>query len=111
MLSSLVIDLFTSFSPVTLTAQHLAVLDDRAASVAPGGDVVALHELEVELLAADGADVVLLLPHSELDVLGEGAEVEVMLVACQHVGDDARLTLHLAIAHQCGDTQAHGGGV
>ena len=99
------------FSSVTFPAQHLAVLDDGAAAVAPGGDVVALHELDVELLAPDGTNVVLLLPHGELDVLREGAEVEAMLVASQHVGDNARLALHLVVAHQCGDTLAEGGGV
>ncbi len=55
--------LFCSFPSVAFPAQHLAVLDDGAAAVAPRGDVVALHELQVELLAAEGTDVVLLFPN------------------------------------------------
>ena len=53
--------------------------------------MVALHELQVELLAADFAAVSLLLPHGELDVLGECPQIEIMLVACQYVGYDALL--------------------
>ena len=91
---------FRPLPPVTLPAEHLAVLYDRASTITPGGDVVALHELQVKLLATMGADVVLLLPDGQLDVLRESTEIEVMLVACQHVGDDARLPLYLAVAHQ-----------
>jgi len=89
----------------------LAVFDDGAAVVVPWRDVVALHELQVELLATDFAAMPLLLPHGEFDVLGECSQVEVVLVARQHVGDDARLTLYLAVAHQFGDATPHRYGV
>ena len=64
--------------------------------------MVALHLLEGEFLLAVGADVVLLFPYSELDVVGEGAEVEIMLISCQDVGDDAKRLLNVAISHKTG---------
>ena len=92
--------LFRALAAVTLPTEHLAVLNNSAAMFAPRLDVVALHELEVELLAAKGAFVFLLFPYGEFDVIGECAEVEVMLVACQYIGDDARLPLYLTVTHQ-----------
>ena len=91
--------LFRSFSPITLPTQHLAVLDDGATAIAPRGNMVALHELEVECLAAERTDVVLTFPCSQLDVLWESTKVQIVFIPCQHVGDDARLPLNLAVAH------------
>ncbi len=79
-----VVKLLRSLPSIALAAKHLAVLNDCSAVVAPRCDVVALHELEVELLAADGAAVPLLLPYGKFDVLGEGTQVEIVLVACQN---------------------------
>ena len=62
--------------------------------------MVALHKRDVELFVAERANVVLSFPDGELDVVGKGAEVEEALVAGEHVGNDARRALHLAIAHQ-----------
>ena len=95
--------LFTSFSPITLPAKHLAVGFYCSAAFAPGGDVVALHLLEGEFLLAVGTDVVLLLPYGELDVIGEGAEVEIMLITGENVGDDAKGLLDVAITHETGN--------
>ena len=92
--------LLTSFSSITLPAKHLTVGLYGSAAFAPWGDVVALHLLEGEFLLAVGADVVLLLPYGELDVVGEGAEVEIMLISCQDVGDDAEGLLNVAISHE-----------
>lgn len=49
--------------PIALAAEHLAVLGDGAAALAPRRDVVALHKPQDELLAAYLAAVSLLLPH------------------------------------------------
>lgn len=92
--------LFSSFSTVALAAEHLTVLDDRASTIAPRGDVIALHELKVELPATRLAEMILLLPYCQLDVLGKCPQVEVVLVARQNVWDDARLLLNLAVTHQ-----------
>ena len=70
--------LLASFSPVAIAAEHLAVLYDSPPTVAPRGDVVALHELHVKLLATEGADVVLSFPDCHFNVIGEGAQVEVV---------------------------------
>ena len=103
--------LFCSFSPVTLSAKHLAVFDDCAATLAPGGDVVALHEFVIELIAAQFATMPLLFPYCEFDIFWESAEVKVMLIACKYVGDDALLSLHLTVAHKHGNALAEGCGV
>ena len=58
-----------SLTPVTFHAQHLAVL------LYGRGDVVAFHEFEIKLLMAMGADMMLLLPHLHLDVIGETAQL------------------------------------
>ena len=65
--------------------------------------MVALHLLEGEFLLAVGTDVVLLLPYGELDVIGEGAEVEIMLITGENVGDDAKGLLDVAITHETGN--------
>ena len=62
--------------------------------------MVALHKLHVKLLTAQGTAVFLLLPYCQLDVLGEGAEVKLMLVAGKDKRYDTLLPLHLAVAHK-----------
>ena len=74
-----------------------------SAAFAPWGDVVALHLLEGEFLLAVGADMVLLFPYGELYVVGEGAEVEIMLVTGEDIGDDALRLLYVAVAHETGN--------
>ena len=51
---------FSALVAVAVAAKHLAVLLDGAAAVAPGRDVVALHQLKVQLAAAQFATVPLL---------------------------------------------------
>lgn len=79
-----------------------------SAALAPRGDVVALHLLEGEFLLAVGTDVVLLLPYGELNVVGEGAEVEIMFVSCQDIGDDAERLLDVAVTHETGNLLVEG---
>lgn len=67
----------SAFVAVAVAAKHLAVLLDGAAAVAPGRDVVALHQLEVQLAPTLLAAVSLLLPHGQLDVVGKGPQVKV----------------------------------
>ena len=74
---------------VALAAEHLAVFFHGAPAPGPGHNVVGLHELIVETLAAEGAKSLLALPDGEADILGKGAQVEVPLVARQDIGDDA----------------------
>lgn len=97
-------DLFCSLSSVTFPAQHLTVLNDCSSSFTPRSDMVTLHKFEIELLATDGADVVLLLPYCKFDIIREGTKVEIMLITRQHVWDDTCLFLYLAIAHQSRNT-------
>ena len=42
----------------------------------------------------------LLLPYGQFDVIGEGTQIKIMLIASQHVGDNALLALHLTITYQ-----------
>ena len=79
----------------------MAVLDDSSATIAPRRDVVAFHQFIIELAAAKRTDMRLLFPYCQFDVFGEGTKVEITLVACQDVWDDARLPLYVAVAHQC----------
>ena len=51
--------------------------------------MIALHKLKVELTATRLAEMILLLPYRQLDILGECPQIEVMLVACQNVWYDA----------------------
>ena len=64
--------------------------------------MVAFHLFEGIFLLAMGADVVLLFPYGKFDVFGEGTEVEIMLISCQDVGDDAKRLLNVAISHKTG---------
>ena len=59
--------------PVAVAAEHLAVLFDRAAALAPRHDVVGLHELEVVRPSAEGAKAALFFENGEADVFGKGA--------------------------------------
>lgn len=107
----LALNLFAPFSPVAFPAKHLAVLNDRSPTFTPRSDVVTFHEFIVKLLATNRADMLLLFPHSQFDVLRECPKVEVVFVACQHIGDDAHLFLNLAVTHQCRYALSQGGGV
>ena len=64
--------------------------------------MVALHLFEGKFLLAMGAEVMLLFPYGKFDVFGKGAEVEIMLISCQDVGDDAKRLLNVAISHKTG---------
>lgn len=66
-----------SLPSIVFSIEYLAVLHDGATSISLGGDVVALHELEVVFFAAEGTDVVLPLPCRQLDFVGIGAEGEI----------------------------------
>lgn len=72
--------LLFSLTAVALTAEHLAVVFRCATSVTPWGDVVTFHEFDVKLLATNRTLVGLALPCCNLDVVGEGSQVKVMLV-------------------------------
>jgi hypothetical protein len=41
----------------------------------------ALHKLEVELLTTNRANMVLLFPNGQLDILRESSQVKIMLIA------------------------------
>lgn len=90
------------FSPVTLPTEHLAVGLYSPAAFAPWSDMVAFHLFEGELFVADSTYVVLLLPYGELYVIGKGTEVQIMLIAGQHIRDDAKGLLDFAVAHEAG---------
>ena len=62
--------------------------------------MVTFHELIVELLTAEWTNMMLLFPNCQLDILGESPKVEIMLIACQHIRNNARLLLYLTVTHQ-----------
>ena len=70
--------------------------------------MVALHLFEGNFLLAMGTDVVLLLPYCELDIIGEGTEVEIMLISCQDIGDNAKGLLDVTVAHETGNLFVEG---
>ena len=72
--------LLTSLSAVTVPTKHLAILNLRSSTVTPRRNMVALHELIIELFAANGALMVLLFPYGKLYLVGKSTEVEVMLI-------------------------------
>ena len=51
--------LLRAFAAVAVAAEHLAVVGDGAAAVAPRRDVVGLHLRKLEMRAAEGTDTVL----------------------------------------------------
>ena len=59
--------------------------------------MVALHELKIKLLVAQGADVPLLLPNFHLDVIGERPQVKVALIARQNIRDDVFLFVKVVV--------------
>ena len=65
--------------------------------------MVAFHLLEREFLLAVGTDMMLLFPYRELYVFGECAEIEMMLVSRQGVGNDTKGLLNVDISHKAGD--------
>ena len=91
---------FGSFAAIAFAAKHLTVFDDGASAVAPRGDMVALHKGDVEGFVAEWADMILSLPHHEFDIVGESTEVEEVLIAGEHVGNDARGPPDFAVSHQ-----------
>ena len=69
--------------------------------------MVALHELIIELFAANGALMVLLFPYGKLNLVGKNTKVEVMLITCQNIRDDALLFLYFIISYQVDDLLFH----
>ena len=53
------LSLLRSFAAVAVATKHLAVGGNCAAAVAPGGDVVGLHLVQLKVRAAERADTVL----------------------------------------------------
>ena len=95
--------LLTSFPSVTFPAKHLTVGFHSPSAFAPRGDVVAFHLLKGKLFLAVGADVMMLFPYGKFYVFGEGAQVEIMLVTSEDVGNDAEGFLNVAISHETGN--------
>ena len=89
--------LLRPFPPITLAAQHLAVFNDCPTAVAPRCDVVAFHLLDFKMLAAERTHAVLLFVNCQFDVVGEGSQTQVVLVACQHKRADTLFVLHFAV--------------
>ena len=73
--------------------------------------MVAFHLLEREFLLAVGTDVMLFFPYGKLYVFGECAEIEIMLVSRQDVGNDTKGLLNVAISHEAGDFFLYGSDV
>ena len=46
--------------------------------------MVTLHKFKVKLFTAEWADVLLLLPYCQFDVLWESTQVEITLITCQY---------------------------
>ena len=99
--------LFTSLSSVAFPAKHLAILNLRSSTFTPRRNMVALHELVVVFFATNGTLMVLLFPYGKLNLVGKSTEVEVMLITCQNVRDDALLFLNFIISYQVVDLLFH----
>ena len=65
--------LLRALPPITFSAEHLAVLGDGAPAPRPWRDMVGLHVLNLEVLAANLAYSLLLLVHLAPCVGVEGA--------------------------------------
>lgn len=92
-----------AFAPVAVAAEHLTVVGCRDAALGPRRDVVCLHFLELEVLAAVRADALLTFVGLALLLLVEGAEREVAQVAREDIAVDARLLHYLVVLHECSD--------
>ena len=94
---------FCTFSSVTLHTRHLTVFCRGHAAVLPGCDVVGLHFLQLEVLAAVGANVTLsfigLPPH----LLVEQTEIKVAQVTRELVLVDATLAFNFIILYRFTD--------
>ena len=99
--------LFTSLSSVAFPAKHLTILNLRSSTITPRRNMVALHELVVEFFATNGTLMVLLFPYGKLNLVGKSTEVEIMLITCQNVRDDALLFLNFIISYQVVDLLFH----
>lgn len=99
--------LFTSLSSVAFPAKHLTILNLRSSTITPRRNMVALHELVVEIFATNGTLMVLLFPYGKLNLVGKSTEVEIMLITCQNVRDDALLFLNFIISYQVVDLLFH----
>lgn len=99
--------LFTSLSSVAFPAKHLTILNLRSSTITPRRNMVALHELVVVFFATNGTLMVLLFPYGKLNLVGKSTEVEIMLITCQNVRDDALLFLNFIISYQVVDLLFH----
>ena len=85
---------------VAVAAQHLAVVGRGLATLAPRNDMVRVHLLVLEVLAADRADALLALIRRTRIALVEGADGQRLLLARQQVLVDTRLPGDILVRHQ-----------
>ena len=83
--------------PITPPTQHLTILLDGLATLAPRGYVVGLHLFKPKLLATHRAHPVLTGIGGQLLAVGEGTYGEVTLVASEDVGVDTALLGHVVV--------------
>ena len=81
--------LLSSLLLITLAAEHLQILPDRLAALAPWQYMVAVHIGKIKLLSTTLAFVSLRLIRLELHIVGECAQAQRSFVASQYVGYDA----------------------
>ena len=88
---------------VAVAAEHLAVGGDGAAAIAPRGDVVGFHFVQLEVRAAEGTDTVLTLVGLKPRVVVECANAKEPFVAVQYVLPDSAFLLDVAVRDELGD--------
>ena len=86
-----------ALAAVAVRAQHLAVLRDRLAALRPRRDVVCLHFLDGEVLAAFHAIAALTRIGGKFLVVVKGPDAQVPLIACKQIRYDAAFLRHILV--------------
>lgn len=85
--------LFTTLPSIAVSAQHLAVAGNRASAFHPRGNMVSLHDFDIEGFAADGAFASLPLIDLSAGIGIKRADTQMVNVAVEDIGEDTALSL------------------
>ena len=92
--------LFTTLTTITLAAEHLAVVCNRTTTFHPRRNMVRFHLFDVEMLAAKRTNAALALIDFTAGVVIERTDTQMVDVMVKDIVENARLLLHIAIAHE-----------
>ena len=77
--------LFPTLSAVAFATKHLTILRDGLATEVPRRDVVGFHLLDLEVLAANGADAILFFVDFSFGIIIECADAKMVLVVVENI--------------------------